>query len=158
MKRIILALVLLALSSGACAETGKDAVKALMKIQARCQTGVTYRDYTPLVGDAKLEINLYEKSGETKNSEMLVSLKRAMEHYQMASSVWSTKFGKYGRDKIEVNNKLASFYFGVYPGANKNRSEGGALIDSGRYMDVMAAVKYIWGEADKELTAISNVK
>jgi len=48
------------------ADSAKDGIIALKKLQAKCQTGISYRDYSNALGEAKFPVNMYTESEESK--------------------------------------------------------------------------------------------
>jgi hypothetical protein len=57
------------------AHSGKDAYKALKKIQMEIDAGVNFRTYRDRIVDAKAEVDLYLKSAEAKKNKNLVLMK-----------------------------------------------------------------------------------
>jgi len=80
------------LSVSAYAETAKDAIMGLKKLQARCQSGISYRDYSNALGEAKFPVNLFMESAEAKKiPELTDSIKIVMGHYEYAGYIWHEK-------------------------------------------------------------------
>jgi hypothetical protein len=114
-------------------ESAKSAVRALKKLEARCQAGISYRDYPIAIGDAKFEVNLYlESSDAQKNRELAESIQAAMNHYDNASTFWALKF-----EYIPISGNVLEFYptsspegkviSAIYPELNKLSKDGGAI-------------------------------
>jgi hypothetical protein len=73
-------------------QSAKEAIRALKKLEARVQVGISYRDYAPALGDAQFEVNLFLESPEAKSkSELSQSIKKAMELYLQANTIWGEK-------------------------------------------------------------------
>jgi hypothetical protein len=71
-------------------QSPKEAYRALKKIEARCQTGISYRDYGSSLGDAKFELNMFFEGPEAKDKpELVYFLKEAMKYYEEALDLWS---------------------------------------------------------------------
>jgi hypothetical protein len=84
--------------SGKFGESAKEAVRALKKIEAKIQAGISYKDYAPALGDAQFEVNMFLEGPEAKQKPDLAnSVRKALEHYKMAGSVWDYKFLPRGR-------------------------------------------------------------
>jgi len=66
-----------------------DAIKALARIQAAVQAGVTFPKYSELVIDAKAAMNEAERL--LPRGELLTNLDVAMQAYSDASTVWNHK-------------------------------------------------------------------
>ncbi len=99
MKKIMLVLLAMVMLFGMPhfiqAQSAKDAVRALQKLQARVEVGVIYRDYLPALGDAKFEVNLFLKSPEAKNKiELADAISTAMEYYETAGEIWKSSIQK----------------------------------------------------------------
>jgi hypothetical protein len=68
-KLLLLAMalgLLVGLSSICYAQSAKEAVRALPKLQARVEAGISYRDYSPALGDALFEVKLFLQSPGAK--------------------------------------------------------------------------------------------
>ncbi|MGD0217487.1 MAG: hypothetical protein ABSC45_08265 [Desulfobaccales bacterium] len=52
----------------AFSQSAKDALRAMKKLQARTQAGISYNDYAPALGEAKFEINLFLESPAAKEN------------------------------------------------------------------------------------------
>ncbi|MRS02273.1 hypothetical protein EG832_03435 [bacterium] len=75
------------------------AYKALKKVEARTEVGVSRRDYPEVIAEAKVAVNLFLESPESKGvPDLTQSLEKAMKHYADAKNLW------------DVNNE--------YPGLN----------------------------------------
>jgi hypothetical protein len=95
-KILMLAMVLGLLVSNICyAQSAKEAIRALQKLQTRVEVGISYRDYAPALGDTKFEVNLFLKSPEAKDKkELALKIERCLTDHQLASSVWNLYFTK----------------------------------------------------------------
>jgi hypothetical protein len=67
-------------------DAAKDALKALRKIEAATQVGVSYMQYGPLVIDAQAQVN--EAMSMLPDGELKKELKAAMEAYADAGQAW----------------------------------------------------------------------
>jgi hypothetical protein len=65
----------------------EDALKALRKVEAATQVGVSYQQYGQLVIDAKAQVN--EASAKLPDGELKKELEAAMESYADAQDGWS---------------------------------------------------------------------
>ena len=73
MKKILCFIILL-IPIFAYADNTKDAVMALKKMEARVQSGISYRDYGNALADAKFPVNLFMESIEVKKNPELTDL------------------------------------------------------------------------------------
>lgn len=93
-------LVLIMAFLGGCSKqppkAAMSAVKALKRLEARTQVGISYREYGPALGEAKAEVNLFLESPEAaKMPELTTSISKAMNHYKTAMKVWRRRI-RYG--------------------------------------------------------------
>jgi hypothetical protein len=83
------------------AQSSKEALMALKKLQAKIQVGISYKEYGPACGDAKFPVNLFLESPQAKqNVKFTQSIKDAMKHYEGALEVWSCRFGLNGLTEV----------------------------------------------------------
>jgi hypothetical protein len=66
-------------------ENARNAVMALKKLQTRCKSGISPKEYIPALGEAKSEVAAFVKDNETKDYKRLKELiEKAMDNYQKA--------------------------------------------------------------------------
>lgn len=124
------------------AQSAKEAVMGLKKLQARCQSGILYRDYSNAVGDAKFPVNLFAESSDAKRyPELMESINKVLQHHEFAVVIWSEATSNQGF--IGVEYPLGRNIERLYPKAEKwytNKDyHAGSLLP------------YIWGKASEEL-------
>ena len=68
-------------------ESVTDAIKALGRVEAAIEVGVTYQRYGELVGNAKAEVN--DASQILLKGELLDQLSAVIDAYRDAGMVWS---------------------------------------------------------------------
>jgi hypothetical protein len=167
MKRIncyFALLVIIILPGIAFGQSAKDAFKALKKLEAKCQSGISYRDYGPALGDAKFEFNMFLESEEAKiKPELANSINKAMGHYIAAGTIWDTFLaltkGKRfsgsllifesgpGGYLVDQNEKdFANLLFKTYPNTAKKMEEGGAVMIIDEHVN--GAAKYFKASPD----------
>lgn len=161
MKKLFITVMVIGLTFTtitAFAQSAKEAIMALKKLEARCQTGISYRDYSSALGEAKFPVNVFQESKEaSKNIKLAESISRAMGHYETAGKFWGYKFSvwKYyiNSDELEILEK--------YPDATKDVESGGARMTftsvKGPRMVVDFLLPIVWREASKELTNTSKL-
>lgn len=65
------------------------AYNALKKVEARTEVGVSRRDYPEVIAEAKVAVNLFLESPESKSvPDLTESLEKAMKHYTDAKNLW----------------------------------------------------------------------
>ena len=162
MKKIFIAVMVIGLTFTAItayAQSAKEAIMGLKKLEARCQSGISYRDYSSALGEAKFPVNLYKESKEaSKNIKLTESILRAMGHYERAGSYWSYKFSIW---ELGVNKDSEKGIIEIYPDADKDAYHDGARTTSqtisGNRMLVDFLLRVVWREAGKELANASNL-
>jgi len=149
-------------SNSALGESAKEAVRALKKLEARCQAGISYKDYVAALGDAKFEVNLFLEGTEAKKRPRLAeSIDKVMGHYEFAGTVWRHKFSSSRRvtEMISINSEFGQGILKLYPNSNKDFKEGGALTTflKGNVIWIDALLPIIWKEASEELKNATNL-
>jgi|GEM_PF-437455 hypothetical protein len=143
-------------------ESAKEAIRALKKLEARCQAGISYKDYGPALGDAKFAVNLFLESPEAKvKDEFTDAIKKVMSHYETGGKVWQKKFSGRGVSNVIVRNEPDYGYFRsileLYPKAMNDFNNGGAILDKRNTIVIDPLVSIIWEEAFKELKRATNL-
>lgn len=139
--------VSLMLSVPVYAQTAKEAVMGLKKLQARCQSGIAYRDYSNAVADAKFPVNLFmENADASKYPELTASIDKVMKHYEYAGGLWNHKLSSRFAALIKCDSKLAVEINKLYPQAERVS----ALSEEDCYF-VDSVFPVIWAAASKEL-------
>jgi len=137
----------------------REAVKALKRLEARFQVGISYSDYMQEFGNAKHSVNLFLESQEARKKFLLTnSIRNTMVHIKNAAKVWEYK-SKYARDYVPKTRGDLQLYLDLYPDANKPRELGGARGDSGELNAVIwidSLLSIIMNEAFKELNRVSR--
>ena len=138
----------------------REAMKALKRLEAAFQGGISYSDYMQEFGNAKHSVNLFLESQEARKRFLLTnSIRNAMVHVKNAAKVWEYK-SKYGRDYVQKTRGDVQLYLNLYPDANKPRELGGARGDTGELNDVIwidSLLSIIMNEASKELNRVSDL-
>jgi hypothetical protein len=98
MKKLCFAAVILlclALPHAVFGQSAKEAIRALKKVEAGVQVGITYQDYLAALRNAQFEVNLFLESPEAiSKPELAKSIKEVMDLYLAASSIWKMDFIK----------------------------------------------------------------
>lgn len=139
----------------AISESAKNAVRALKKLEARCQAGISYRDYAPALGDATFEVNMFIETDDSKKLENLTaSIKKTLLHYVNANILWELRFSM-KHEIYDIYSDFTSSFFQLYPEANKSVEEGGIISKLDDYPNGAVyfpiAISYVFSEASKEL-------
>jgi hypothetical protein len=97
--------------SNITSEVSSQAVYALKKLEARTQSGISYRDYGPALGETKFAVNMYlESPDRDKNPQLAAYVDQTMTTYTAAGMIWDLKFhgliGGGTQDFIPVGGRL----------------------------------------------------
>lgn len=127
------------------AQSAKEAVLALKKLQTRIQAGVTYRDYSNFVADAVFPVKLFIESQDSKEYvELAVLMKKITERYAFAGEVWNWKLdNRFESTVIGTNDSLFSQIRNEYPGV--------PLKLDGTVIKPDDALRIIWSKASTEV-------
>lgn len=135
-------------------ESAKAAVKALKKLQARTQTGISRGDFSSVLGETNFEVNTFLESKEADNFPLLkISLQTAMAHYGNASTFWelrSTFHDEESYGHYYLSSQFSTLFLSKYPEAKKDIKDGGVLSGGKVYFD--STIGYIFAEASKEIS------
>lgn len=121
-KGMVIFLLLLGIPTLTHAQSAKDALMGLKKLQARTQAGISYNDYSNAVGEAKFPLNIFLESKDARNyTELSTSLQKIMAHYEYVGHLWNQKISTPGGwgTFIDVNSEKGKVIEQVYPGAKK---------------------------------------
>lgn len=140
------ALVAALASAHAVAGAPEDnVIGAFTKMQARTQSGMTYRDYWSAVGDANAALLQYKNSRKPK-SGFVAPLDAAMSFYQGAGQVWQHGLTLDGGGYIQgLNDKFER----DCPGIQAKQFSGGYY-----YGDVVACY---WQRAGERIDSARQV-
>ncbi len=150
-RALIFWVFLILISNIAHAQSAKEAIMGLKKLEARCQSGISYRDYSNAVADAKFPVNLFLESSTSKNNkELSTSISKAMLHYEMAGAFWNNKFSIW---EYSVSKDSEEEIIKIYPEADKDAQNNGARMNYNghNHMVVDFLLPVVWREASKEL-------
>ncbi|MBA4397138.1 MAG: hypothetical protein C0394_07135 [Syntrophus sp. (in: bacteria)] len=170
MKKIILVSLLISLCIAPVAhgQSARDAVKALKRIEARADMGISYSEYVLALADARVEVQMYLESHEARQKpEMTGLIKKILSHYETARQVWKNKvsrtqdldtvFGHLICLNDEPEGAFGRSLLQQYPQADKPLDHGGALAKRAYKKDrcdeilVDNMIHIIWLEASKDL-------
>ncbi len=146
---ITMVIVLTFATVTAFAQSAKEAILGLKKLQARCQSGISYQEYGNAVADAMFPVNLFKESEAAKESpELADSVRKVMFHYVYANEIWQYKFSSRSPTTlIGVDTEIGRDIEGLYPRASKIPG----FIVGGPYYKIDQLLPVIWAEASEEL-------
>jgi hypothetical protein len=143
---IIISTALL-LSNIAFAQSSKDAVRALKKLQAKCTVGVSYRDYGNALGDTKFEVDLFLESKKAReNIPLTQHVRKAMEYYEGAANIWNVSIIS-GDHYYVARSSTVRNIIQQYP----ETSEAIWTPNVAEMFDFGKALSIMWGKASEEL-------
>jgi len=168
-KAVLFSVVCLILMSGmAYAQSAKEAIKSLKRIEARADMGINYNEYVLAVADARVEVEMFLESAEAKQKQSLTNMiKKILEHYERVREVWKLKVSKvedlgtiFGHLICLRDDPEGAFgrrLLKQYPEANRPVDSKGALIVRSNKMEgcdeilVDNLIYIIWKEASRDL-------
>ncbi len=137
------------------AQSAKEALLALKKLEVRVESGISYRDYSSAVADAKFPVKLFLESSDSKNDNALSSaFQKAVEHYDFANSVWGQKFSCAGGSDVlfpECGFNMFSKLKRDYPTIPISTDSSGELVK------IDTAILGIWKAASQEVQSASDL-
>jgi hypothetical protein len=176
MKKLLICIMCLLPISAAYAETANDAFRALKRLEAKCQSGISYKDFSLALGYSKFTLNMYlEEKDPSKSSSVTKSMLIAYDHYEFAKTMWDFKF----TSKMEIipttsdwGIDLSKIIFSRYPEANRSTTDGGVIykstlklpdeaikagikLDDDIYLD--GVVSYAFNKASSELKTTASL-
>ncbi len=147
----------------AFAQTAQDAIEALQKLASRCDTGISYKDYSTVVGETNFKVKSYLENPESdKNPKLKESIKKTWGHFLMAKEAWGLRFARVGVAVIpelltpgkgftgESDKATMSQLISTYPELSQKRLSGGSLA-------LTDVVPVAWSYAAKELSFASRL-
>ena len=123
------------------ADTSRDAIKALKKIEAYTQIGVSKTEYVAALRDAQFEVNLYfylDNPDHKKEHELSALINQIMENYVFAGNLWKQGEWIHLREATELLKK--------HPDISQD-----ANIVQERTVQIQPAISFIWEKASADL-------
>ena len=137
------------------AQSAKDAIMALKKLEARTEVGISYQDYISALGETKFPVNIYLESKESvNNSQLKYAIVKAMRCYDDAKTYWKYVFDADGIIGMWPDTLKK------YPEAKEPIKAGGASVNKwpfGRRLMVKALLPIVWKHASQELTKATEL-
>ena len=89
-KFIILWFILLVAFASLSFAGSKDVLRSLEKIKGGVEAGITLHEYSNLIADAKVEINLLKRS-DFDNQQFMNATKKCLTSYMFSRDMWDFK-------------------------------------------------------------------
>jgi len=123
------------------AQSAKDAVKSLKKVEAVASTNIFGRDFLPVYSEAKAEVDMYLESPQSnKKPALKKSIQQTALSYQWAASIWKLKMTKV--PYIHSGDEYVKSLYRDFPAA-KESLKGTIPLDE--------ALGWLYGNASGEL-------
>jgi len=149
-------------------QTSKDAIKALKKLSAKVESGISYQKYREELGDTNAEVKLFlESKDANKDPQLALSVKKIMGNYQDAANLWGQFIESHSKlDFFDLDNapEARKFYPSLidayqdalkkYPKAYDKVIKRPEMVAK-RIIELKDLLAVIWGEASKELKKLS---
>ena len=115
-------------------------------MDARCDAGISYRDFAPAVGEAKYEVNLYLESKESDvNKPLADSIRKTMAHYMEINYIWNIN----KKGGCTWHYQILNSFFSMYPDVDKQSLS--CEYSETYTLNQDKAISFILTEASKEL-------
>lgn len=140
-KAFILFICMFLLPFDVFADTSRDAIRALKKIEAYTQIGVSKDEYVASLKDAQYEVNLYfylDNPDLQKDHELAALIKQIMEYYVFAYNLWKKGEWIHLREATELLKK--------FPDMSQNTN-----IVQERTVQIQPAISFVWEKASADL-------
>jgi uncharacterized protein YneF (UPF0154 family) len=144
-------------------QTAKEAIKALKKLEAKTQVGISYQDYAPALGDALFEVKTFLESPDAaKMPQLSESLKKVMECYSYAKGfydIWvevkclEIKNPEFRKSTVEWVKQVMITYPELSEAIWKRE---GDRCNPGR-MSMEMAISILWRKGSGELERATNL-
>lgn len=154
MRKLAVAFVLTVTTGIAFAQSAQDAIVGLKKLDTQVDTGISYRDYSGALAEAKLPVRLFAEGPEAAaNPEFVKSLLKSIEHYEFAKRVWDAKFSALDHEKMLGGGFISAK--GTLGQTIKERYPAAQLLDG--YYPLPTLLPFAWAEAEKEADAAAAI-
>lgn len=153
-KFVVFLLMILLVPATLHAETAKDAIQALKKLQMRTETGVSYREYPSILSDTKYTVKMYVESPEgALNSELSKLLLEPLNHFESALTIWKDKFST-NKGNCPSNWLCDDDIYAV----TKVYSDAPVHIAGYtkiKYLDIDETISFLWAKGKKDIDKAS---
>jgi hypothetical protein len=144
MKNIFIALLAAALmltTTPVVAQTAKDAIKSLKKVEAVASTNIYGKEFLSAYSDAQAEVDMYvENPQSNKKPDMKQAIEQTALSYKWATSMWKLKMKKV--PYIHTSDEYVQSLYRDFPAA-KDSLKGTIMLDN--------AIAWLYGNASAEL-------
>lgn len=153
-------------SVNAFAETSRESIKALKKLESRCELPISLSEYRNALAETKFEVELYMDNRIAKKERQLSkTISNALSLYMYAEELWGINIsGGHRGDFLAIKksnnpNNHPSFnvwasagekYIILYPEDRKSISDGGVMLNEDG-IDAHVAISHIWNRASKKV-------
>jgi hypothetical protein len=156
MRRIlsITLFIFMGLFGIAFGQTARDAIETMKKIGARVDIGISYKDYTAVLGEANYKIKPYlNEQDSNKNLKLKESIQKTWVHYVTANQVWEYQFvrGHSSTPSLLDRNSYIKTDAQFIDLLIKSYPEVSQKIQDGRFLAFSDALVVIWKAAATEL-------
>ena len=130
-------------NSAKAEQLARDVLKAARRLQTKVQTGISYKELSPAIAEAKLEIAMFSETPAAKQYvDFTKYLTHAISNYEFANKLWAIKFQTsyaYLTDKA-----LTQALMSMYPEVAQSKENGVNL-------HIEETVSTIFGVASKDV-------
>ena len=85
------------------------AIRALRKLDAAVETGVTYKEYLTLLADVRLEQNILRDSMTASDADIVSAVREAWQEYSLAAVLWEQQIS-FSSSGLSENQEIDSTF------------------------------------------------
>lgn len=102
-------IVTIATANPASSASAEPAIRALRKIEAAVETGVTYKEYLTLLADVRLEQKIHRDSMTASDAEVARAISEAWQEYTLAAVLWEQQISFISANLSESHELSSDF-------------------------------------------------
>jgi hypothetical protein len=149
----VLLLIVLFFPDGVQAQSARDVIHMMTRLQVKCDMGISYADYFYGLETVTAEADSFLESEKAKsNPQLTKDIELIVAYYTDAQVIWNYKYGLNSTHDLiskDSDEGMALWLFlqREYPEALNDYRLGGALMDSNSAILIDALLPIVWGRA-----------
>lgn len=152
----LLLIVLVFFVESAHAQSAQEAIRAFLRLDARLEVGISYRDYVAELGELNFELKSFADSNDAARlPEIYDALNLALIYHLRAQRLWEGTFGRRGTKTLRLKSDYGKLLLSLYPDAALSVEDGGATIDGEIHM--MKLLPFVWGQASQKIAEAKKI-
>lgn len=152
----LLLIILVFFVESAHAQSAQAAIRAFIRLDARLEVGISYRDYVTELGELNFELKSFADSKDAaRYPEIYTALYFALRYHLRAQEWWEGTFRSSGIKTVPPGSDLGKLVLADYPDAALSVEDGGATI--GGEIDVMKLLPFMWRQASRKIAEARKI-